>query len=164
MQQLLILFLLLAGLSARAGIERSDTKESLRGLNGVYVVVQIVDEHPAGVTTNHIESLVKSALTEAGIPADKEPTKSNGDANLSVTVDIIHQPQLDVYVFTTEVAVTQDVQLTRPVRVRGMAAETWRRTLQGVTSPDRLDVIDQALKQCVAAFVADYQAVNPPGH
>jgi hypothetical protein len=162
MNRLLILFLLTAALSARAGIERNDTKESLRGLNGVYVVVQLVDEQPAGMTTNHFETLVKSALTGAGIPVNAEPKKSNGDPNLSVTVDIIHQPQLDVYVFTMEVAVTQDVQLTRPVRGKNMSAETWARTRQGITSPDRLDVIDQTLKLCMDAFVADYQAVNPP--
>src|SRR5208282_5243934 len=55
----LILFLLLASLRAIAGIERTDTKESLRGLNGVYVVVQIIDEHPEGVTTSRF----KEALT-----------------------------------------------------------------------------------------------------
>jgi len=162
MQRFLILFLLTAGLSARADIERSDTKESLRGLHGIYVVVQLVDEQPAGMTTNHFETLVESALTRAGIPINAEPKKSNSNANLSVTVDIIHQPQLDVYVFTTEVALTQEVQLTRPVRGKNMSAETWRRTRQGITSPDRLDVIDQTLKLCMDAFVADYQAVNPP--
>ncbi len=164
MKPLLILSLLTAVLSAQAGIERSDTKESLRGLNGVYVVVQLVDQQPAGVTTNHVDSLVEAALKDAGIPSDNEPKRSNGDANLSVTVDIIQQPQLNVYIFTTEVAVTQDVKLTRSPRLEGMAAETWRRSLQGITSPDRLDVIDEALKRCVAAFVADYHAANSAGY
>jgi len=153
---------LLAGLNAQAQLQRSDTKESLRGLNGVYVVVQIVDEHPEGVTTNHIESLVKAALADAGITAMSEPAKANGDACLSVTVDIIHQPHLDVYPFTVEVAVTQAVRLKRPARdTEGMSAETGRRTVQAITSPDQMDVVDVALKKCMDQFVESYRAVNP---
>ena len=153
--------LLLAAPTANAGIERSNTKESLRGLNGVYVVTQIVDEQPEGITTNSIATLVKSALADAGIPVDTVPKKFNGDANLSITVDTIKQPQLDAYVFLVEVAVTQDVRLARDPHAPWTSAETWRRSLQGITSPDRTDVIKQALKQCVNMFVADYHTVNP---
>lgn len=158
----LIAILLLTGLAAQAQLQRSDTKESLRGLKGVYVIVQIVDEHPAGVTTNHIESLVKSALLKAGIPAMPAPTRANGDACLSVTVDLIYQPQLQVYPFVVEVAVTQDVQLKRSSGdQQGMSAETWRRTVQAITSPDRMDVVDLALKKCLDQFIQSYRAVNP---
>jgi hypothetical protein len=160
--KLLLPVFFLTGLAAHAQIQQSDTKESLRGLNGVYVIVQIVDVHPEGVTTNHIESLVKSALSDAGIPAMPAPTKANGDACLSVTVDLIHQPQLDVYPFVVEVAVTQDVQLKRTSKEKeGISAETWRRTLQGITSPDRMDVVDLALKKCLDQFTQSYRAVNP---
>src|SRR6266850_1491100 len=160
--KLLLPVLLLTGLAAQAQIQRSDTKESLRGLTGVYVIVQIVDEHPEGITTNHIESLVKSALADAGITAMPSPTKANGDACLSVTVNLIHQPQLDVYPFMVEVAVTQGVQLKRTSRDKeGMSAETWRRTVQGITSQDRMDVVDQALRKCLDQFTQNYRAVNP---
>jgi len=154
-------FLLVAGLTADAGMERSDTKESLRGLNGVYVAVQIIDEQPEGITTNSVETLVKSALADATIPVNASPKKFNGDANLSVTVDTIKQPQLDAYVFMVEVVVTQDVRLARDPHAPWTSAETWRRSLQGITSPDRTDVIQQALKQTLNRFIADYRAVNP---
>ena len=154
----------LASLIARAEIQRTDTKESLRGLDGVFVVTQLLDEQPDGITTNGVETLVKAALTEAGIPIHAVPKKFNGDANLSVTVDVIKQPQLGVYVFTVELAVTQDVKLTRLPQGDWSAAETWSRRLQGITSPDRTDVIDQAISKCVNAFVGEYRAVNPkPG-
>ena len=158
---LFIGFLLLASLTASAEIQRADTKESLRGLDGVYVVTQMMDEQPEELTTNSIQALVISALADAGIPTNAAPKKFNGDANLSITVDIIKQPQLDVYVFTVEVAVTQDVKLSRLPSARWLSSETWSRTLLGVTSPDRTDVIEQALKKCLNAFVADYRAVNP---
>jgi hypothetical protein len=151
----------LDGFTAHAGIQNADTKESLRGLNGVYVVSQVVDEHLEDLTTNDIDKLVSAQLSAAGISMDSTPKKFNGDANLSVTVDVIKQPQLDVYVFTVEVAVTQDVRLSRDAHAKWISAETWRRTLQGITSSDRTDVIQDALKKCVAMFIADYRAVNP---
>jgi len=77
---------LLAGLTARAEVQRADSKESLRGLNGVYVICQLVDVQPEGLTTNRMETLVKSALADARIPADAVPKKFNGDANLSITI------------------------------------------------------------------------------
>jgi hypothetical protein len=158
---MLLGFLLLTALAAPAQIQHADTKESLRGLDGVYVVIQIVDEQPADITTNSIETLVTSALVEAGIPTNAVPKKLNGDANLFITVDILKQPQLDAYIFTVEVTVAQDVELTRQPHSKWSSAETWRRTLQGITTPDRTDIIEQALKKCMDAFVADYHAVNP---
>jgi hypothetical protein len=155
------LLLLRAGLTAKAGLQHSDTKESLRGLNGVYVAVQIVDMQVPGLATNDVEKLVKSALAGAGIPANTAPEKSNGNANLSVTVAAIKQSQLNAYLFTVEVAVTQDVQLARQPQAGSMAAETWRRTVQGITTPERTDVIAQAIQQGVTAFAADFHAVNP---
>jgi hypothetical protein len=160
-----IALLLLTSLTASAEIQRADTKESLRGLDGVYLITQMVDEQPEGMTTNSLLAVVVAALTDAGIPTNAVPKKFNGDANLSITVDILKQPQLDVYVFTVEVVVTQDVKLTRLPHAEWSSSETWRRTIQGITSPDRTDVIEQALKKCVDAFVADYRAVNPkPAH
>lgn len=158
---LLAVVLLLAGLTARAMLQRSNTSASLRGLDGVYVAVQIVDEQPGNITANRVETLVKTALSNAGIPVNTAPKKLNGDANLSVTVDTIKQPQLNVYVFTVEVAVTQDVQLTRQPRSAPVSARTWSKTIQGITIPNRTDVIEQAIKQQVNRFIAAYRAVNP---
>jgi len=60
-----------------------------------------------------------------------------------------------------EVAVTQDVKLTRRPHAAPVAARTWSKTIQGITTPDRTDVIEQAVKQGVSIFVADYHAMNP---
>ncbi|HXI73237.1 MAG TPA: hypothetical protein VNN22_23100 [Verrucomicrobiae bacterium] len=157
----LIAVLLFAGLTARADVQRADSKESLRVLTGVYVICQLVDVQPEGLTTNRMETLVKFALAEAGVPVDAVPKKFNGDANLSITIATIKQTQLDVYVFTVTVEVAQDVQLTRDPKSKHLMSGTWRPDIQGITSPDRVDVIEQALKQMVNLFVKDYQAVNP---
>ena len=146
---------------AQAQLQQGDYKQSLQGLNGVFVVIQIVDEQPDGIATNSIEALVKTTLTDAGIPLQTEPQKANGDANLSIVIDTIKQPQLDIYAFTVEVSVTQDVRLSRLPHADWISAETWRKSLQGITSPDRMDVIQLALKQALKYFVTDYRAMNP---
>ena len=154
-------WLLLAALTANAEIQQADTKESLRGLDGVYVVVQMVDAQPEGITTNSLMKLVTAALAEAGIPTNAVPKKFNGDANLTIVVDTLKDTQLDIYEFRIEISVAQDVTMTRDTHSKWIFAETWRRTLQGLTSPDRTDIIEQAVKKCVDIFVADYRAVNP---
>jgi hypothetical protein len=147
--------------SSHAELQRSDTKESLRGLNGIFVISQFVDVQPEGLTTNGIETLAKATLHDAGIPVDTEPEKAHGEANLSISISTVKDTQLGLYLFTVEVAVTQDVKLSRQSKVSPMSAETWRRSLQGLTTPDRTDIIEQALKQCLNQFVTSYQAVNP---
>ena len=77
------------------------------------------------------------------------------------SVDTLKDTQLDIYEFRVEISVAQDVTLTRESRSKWIFSETWRRTLQGLTSPDRTDIIEQAVKKCVDIFVADYRAVNP---
>jgi hypothetical protein len=164
MRTFIIIYLCLSSVwSSRAELQRSDTKESLRGLNGVFVISQFIDVQPEGLTTKRIESVAKSTLHDAGISVDAEPQKAHGEANLSITISTIKDTQLGLYLFTVEVAVTQDVKLTRQSNVSPMSAETWRRSLQGLTTPDRTDVIEQALKQCLNLFVTSYQAVNPKG-
>ena len=132
-------------------------------MNGVFVISQLIDVQPEGLTTNRIKSLAESTLHAAGVPIDNEPKKAHGEANLSITISTIKNTQLGLYLFTVEVAVTQDVKLARQSNMSLMSAETWRRSLQGLTPPDRTDVIEQGLKQCLNQFVACYQAVNPKG-
>ena len=129
----------------------------------MYIITQIIDAQPEGLTTNRIESIVKSILHDGGIAVDPEPLKAHGEANLSIALNTTKSTQLGLYLFTVDVAVTEDVKLARRPSASRIHAETWRRSIQGLTTPDRTDVIEQALKQCLQHFVASYQAVNPVG-
>jgi hypothetical protein len=157
---LFIVFLALTGLAARADLAHGDTKESLRGLTGVYVVAQIIDVQVPGLSTNEIEKLVKSELINTGVTVDTAPKESNGNATLTVTLATVMQPQLNLYLFTVEVSVTQDVQLSRQPHLHGISAQTWRRTTQGLTTPDHTDIILQSLKQALDSFSKNYHSVN----
>lgn len=161
MQFVLCLILaLLPPAVCRADLQRGDDKASLRGLKGVYVVSQFIDAQPEGLTTNGVETLVKTVLRDAKIPVDDQPEETNGNANLSITISTTKDAQLNLYLFTVEVALTQDVQLTRQAHTLPVSARTWSRTTQGLTPPGRTDVIEQALKQCVDQFVTGYQEAN----
>jgi hypothetical protein len=161
MKRLLFLCMLLPSLAALADLQKSDTKESLRGLNGVFVISQLIDFQPEGLSTNDIQKTVEAALHDAGIQTDAKPQNAHGDANLSITVNTVRDAQLGLYLFMVQVTVIQRVQLTREVHAQSIAAQTWTRNIQGFTSPDRIDVIEQAVKNCIGMFVDDYWKVNP---
>jgi hypothetical protein len=161
MKSTLFLFLLLPSLTALADLQNSDTKESLRGLNGVFVISQLIDTKPEGLSTNNIQKTVEATLHAAGIQVDTKPQNAHGDANLSITVNTVKDAQLGLYLFMVQVTVIQKVQLTRQSHAQPVAAQTWTRNIQGLTSPDRVDVIEQAIKQCVNMFTDDYWKVNP---
>jgi hypothetical protein len=80
-------------------------------------------------------------------------------------VNTVKDSQLGLYLFVVQVTVIQKVELTRQSHAQPVAAQTWTRNIQGLTSPDRVDVIEQAVKKCVSMFVDDYWKVNPhPNH
>jgi hypothetical protein len=156
------LWLILAlALTTVCRAEPDAANESLRGLKGLYVVSQFIDLQPEGLTTNGIVTMAKTALHNAGIPVNAEPKSTNGNANLSITISTVNDTQHGLYLFTVEVAVIQDAQLTRQAQASPMPAQTWSKTIQGLTAPDGTDVIEQALKQCMDQFVTSYRAVNP---
>ncbi len=135
-------------------------KKSLQGLGSVFVVVQPVNDDAArdGLNQAHLQGVVESILHQADIPVAKQPEPENGLANLIVTVDTIKVQ--GAYLFTVSVGVVQAVQLTRRAEVGTVAAQTWSVDALGVTTPQRLDIIDEPLKAKVGDFVAAFKAAN----
>jgi hypothetical protein len=159
--RLVVAGLLLVGLTAAAELRRSQFKDSLRDLKGVYVLAQLGDLHPEGLATNTIERRVKEKLGAAGIRVDPTPNQFHGSANLCVTVDTVRAEELGVYLFTVEVALLQEARLTRLPHAPSVAAQTWGRKLQGLTTPDQIDAIQKGIDRCIDSFIADYRSVNP---
>jgi len=157
---LTILLLLTQG-PAAAGPVTADDKESLRGLGGFYLIGQFTGVQLEGLTTNNILKLARTALQKAHISIDDEPQTSHGEANLSLNVNTIKDDQLGLYLFSVQVAVFQDAQLVRPGYKIPVAAQTWTRNIEGLTTPNRTDAIELALKRCIDDFIAEYVVVNP---
>ena len=154
-------FLLWLG-NAHAELQKSDTKESLRGLTGVYVIAQFIDLTPDGMSSNSIVETVSASLRAAGVSVYTEPKRTEGFANLCVTVNTVKEQSTGAYIFMVQIALSQTVHMTRLPSAKPVASLTWMNTIQGLTTPDRVDIIDLAIKQGVNFFIKDFFEGNSP--
>jgi hypothetical protein len=161
MKRLTALCLLFCFAQLRAEIQKSDTKESLRGLTGIFVNTQFIDLTPEGLNTNQVIKFVETDLLNSGIAVYLEPKRAEGFANLSITVNAVKSEQIGAYLFMVQIAVTQTTQLTRIPNAKPVAAQTWTRNIQGLTPPERTDIILDAVKKGVNEFINDFHQMNP---
>jgi hypothetical protein len=140
-------------------------RESLRGLNGVYIYVLPVgkDVEAGGLSTGQIQKAVETQLREAGIPIQGEPNPADGSANLAITVDTLRHPQ-GAYLYDVEVSLLQEARLVRRQDSDSFPAQTWSSKAMGLTGAHQMSLILEPLKAKVADFVTDYLAVNPKPH
>ena len=86
MNKKLIPILTLLVLLVSISYSQTRPRESLRGLNGVYV-------EAGGVSTSNVQKAVETQLREAGIPLHSEPQPADGSANLAIIINTIKHPQ-----------------------------------------------------------------------
>ncbi len=142
--------------------QTSDAKESLRGLSGVFVSVLPIakDAEASGLSADQLQKIVESELRKAGVPILSEAKLGEEYANLVIVIDTIKHPQ-GVYLFTVNASVVQAVQISRPRGKGVFPAETYSKRALGLTTPNRMDVINEPLKEKIREFIEDYLAVNP---
>lgn len=157
----LISVLSLILLSGPFSYSQTRARESLRGLNGVYVYVQPVGKEveAGGLSRDQIRKAVETQLRDAGIPIHSEPQPDNGSANLAIIVDTVKRPE-GAYLYVVEVSLLQEVHLARRQDPDPFPAQTWGANALGITGANRMDLILEPLRVRVADFVADYLAVN----
>jgi hypothetical protein len=150
-----------------AGVLQSQTKpkESLRGLNGVYLYVHPLDKdvEAGGLTAMKIKNAVETQLRSAGIPIHNEPNPANGSANLAILVNTLKHPQ-GVYLYDVGVSLLQEVRLTRLSAADSFPAQTWSTKALGLTTANRMDIMLEPIRAKVDDFISDYTAVNPKTH
>jgi hypothetical protein len=158
---------MLTALLLVASIVQSQTrpKESLRGLNGVYIYVLPVgkDVEAGGLSTSQIQKAVEAQLRDAGIPIHSEPNPANGSANLAIIIDTLKHPQ-GAYLYGIEVSLLQEVRLARRHESDTFPSQTWGAKAMGLTGADQMKLMLEPLKARVADFIVDYLAVNPKPH
>jgi hypothetical protein len=158
---------ILTSLLLFASILHSQTRprESLRGLNGVYIYVLPVgkDVEAGGLSTSQIQKAVETQLREAGIPMHSEPNPADGSANLAITVNTLKHPQ-GAYLYDVEVSLLQEVHLARRQESDSFPAQTWSAKAMGLTGAHQMSLMLEPLKAKVADFVTDYLVVNPKPH
>jgi hypothetical protein len=155
---------ILTALLLFASILHSQTRprESLRGLNGVYIYVLPVgkDVEAGALSTSQIQKVVETQLREAGIPIHNEPNPADGSANLAITVDTLKHPQ-GAFLYDVEVSLLQEVHLKRRQESDSFPAQTWSAKAMGLTGAHQMNLMLEPLKAKVADFITDYLAVNP---
>lgn len=159
--RLLLILIVLFLLPARVLVGQPDKgRESLRGLSSFFVVIPPVNDDISqdGLNVAHLRNVVESSLTQAGIGISKEPKQKEGFANLVVLIDTIKTQ--GVYLFTVSVGVVQEVHLTRDPKMTAMPAQTWTALALGLTTPQRLDIIDEPLKEKLGDFIKAFRAAN----
>jgi hypothetical protein len=154
-----------AALSARSHGLAADTQtETLRGLPGVWVVVEQVApelEH-AGVTQSAIQQDAETKLQHAGIRvlSREECWQTPGMPWLYLTVALL-QANESTYAATIGVTLNQEVQLTRPPPLKAFGA-TWDAGVHiGAIEAARVASMRESVSSLVDRFIAAYRAVNP---
>jgi hypothetical protein len=137
-------------------------RESLRGLNGVYLYVEPVakEVETGGLSTLQIQNAVEKQLRGAGISLQSEPQSANGSATLVIVIGAVKRPAEEAYLFDVEVSLLQEVRLARRNDSDSFPAQTWSQKALGITGPKRMDLILEPLKVRVGDFVNDYLSAN----
>lgn len=137
-------------------------RESLRGLNGVFLYVHPVGKEveAGGLSTQQVRKVAETLLFEAGIPVQNEPQPGNGSANLVVIIETVKNPQ-GVYVYEVEVSLLQEVHLARRQEPDSFPSQTWGTKAIGLTNGNRMDLIVEPLRAGIREFIKDYLSVNP---
>jgi len=149
-------------LSVSTSQSQTRQRESLRGLNGVYVHVQPVvrEVEAGGLSTIQVQNAVEKQLREAGISLQSEPQAANGSATLVIVIGTVKRPAEEAYLFDVEVSLLQAVHLVRRNDPDPFPAQTWGQKALGITGPKRMDLILEPLKVRVGDFANDYLSVN----
>jgi hypothetical protein len=137
-------------------------RESLRGLNGVYVYVQPVgkDVEAGGLSRVQIQKAVEKQLQEAGIPLHSEPNPADGSANVAIVIDTVKQTE-GAFLYGVEVSLLQEVNLLRRKDPDPFIAQTWSAKAIGITGANRMGLILEPLRATLGNFISDYITVNP---
>jgi hypothetical protein len=138
-------------------------RESLRGLPGVYVIIEAIasDAQTDGLTQEVIRTSVELILRSNGIRVltESESLATIASPYLYVRVGTVKNGLL--YGLDVIIQLSQQVSLVHKPKVR-MFAATWETSQIGTVGKDKLrDIPSTAIEPLVKAFANDFLAVNP---
>lgn len=139
-------------------------RESLKGLNGVLLVVEDLhqDARTIDLTRQSIVNLIESRLSDAGIPilSIQERLADPRKPYLYVNCNVMFVPDVELATFSVDVETHQLVTLKTGEDV---VALTWAKSYLGVRGKEKAaQKIRDVIAQLIDQFVADFLAVNDP--
>ena len=138
--------------------------ESLRGLQGVRVVVENI--HPEaerdGLTRSQLQVVVELELRKAGIKVltEEEQSSTPGSPFLYVNVTAVRRKASVIYGYSISVELCQVVVLYRDQSIM-ITTTTWWSGVVGTVGAPKLQDISDSVKEKVDVFINDYLTVNP---
>ncbi|MHB9038340.1 MAG: hypothetical protein ACYC64_16925 [Armatimonadota bacterium] len=152
------------GLAASGAVwgARTDFElESLRGLNGVYVVVQSLspDMVKDGLTVNALSAAINKRLSAAGIKLlAKSDTLSPKDGVLLIALSSV-KSKTGVHACSIDAELIQATALARyPDKLS--PATTWASGIVAVVSPENVSHLSDTVCELIDEFVHDYNSAN----
>ena len=144
------------------GVNNEMTRETLRGLAGVKVVVEPMKWaiENAGLTTDQLRNDTELKLRLAGIQVfgPEEPSTVAGNPFLYVNAKILRYGSRDRYFFHIRVELSQGVSLIRASEVKTFAT-TWSVYVAGTSH--KLVTVREQLGELLELFINAYLSVNP---
>jgi hypothetical protein len=158
---MLVVLILIFGNAYAQDIEQ--TRNTLRGLSGVYVMPENPQEEDAirgGLSQDNIRTEVEMKLRLAGIRvlSREEWEQEPGRPYLQVWPKVLKGGVLGGYMYHITVEFKQYVTLVRSPSVQ-VFGTTWSTEHMGYT-PELRDIRDK-MKGCVDIFINGYLSVNP---
>lgn len=148
----------------------ADDIETLRGLRGVYVVVETIraDIEDAGLTTEQLQTDVELRLRKVGVRvlSESEWLATREKPYLYVNINVFKtDPGGDVYYpYSISVALIQQVYLRRRNSNEQLVltpATTWNKGLLGLLGRDKLRSVREDVGELIDMFINAYLAANP---
>ncbi|HMK36725.1 MAG TPA: hypothetical protein VK463_16745 [Desulfomonilaceae bacterium] len=138
------------------------TRETLRGLHGIVVVVESLksDAEADGLSGATLQEEIQAKLEQSGVRVlpHEEWRGTVGRPWLYVSINTIKH--LFSYFFSIDVQLKQDVILPRAVSIQTSSA-TWEMGSIGFVTIDELpEKIRESVIAYVDNFISDYRAVN----
>ena len=142
---------------------RDQQRESLRGLQGVEVVIEDVkpDAQADGLSREAIRAAVELILRSNGIQVltRSESLKTPAAPYLYVRVSTSNHSS-DPFAYAVTVALMQKVSLAHSAQ-QMMSATTWEKGSVGTTGHSNVRQVINSVESKVKEFANDFLAVNP---
>ena len=158
---LIVLFLLIP---SSVYAQTDDEVESLRGLKGVYVLIDSLhpDIEADGLRENQIHTDVELKLRLAGIKVlnEVEYLMEKGKPYLYIRFNSFRH-ESGLHIINIGVGLNQSVYLERDLNIKVYGAVTWDLYYTGTVGAKNVNQIRDIIKDLVDEFINDYLSVNP---
>jgi hypothetical protein len=158
--QLIVVALVLGNIEVVQALD-TGSRESLRGLTGVGVVVEDVspDASADGLSQDAIRAAVEQTLRSKGIRILTERTRSGSAPYLYVNINTLKE-ELGLYAYAVNVDFKQVVGLLSAKGKQAWGA-TWSASVVGMVRQENLSqVIADGVEPLVKDFANDFLSVN----